>query len=212
MTITLKNQTFLLLPAKAIFWQETATLILADLHLGKGEHFRRNGLAVPRGVQDDNFSRLQELLEEFEPKRVLFLGDLFHSHLNSTVETFAIFLSTHPAVSFELVKGNHDILPPALYDNSQMVIHEPPLTEPPFIFTHYPLEVPDTRLYNLYGHLHPGVQLQGAGKERLKLPCFHFGKTQAVLPAFGAFTGLAVIRPLSDDRVFVVAEDVVLEV
>ena len=169
-------------------------------------------MAVPRGVQDDNFTRLQELLEDFAPDRVLFLGDLFHSHLNDTVETFAVFLSTHPEVSFELVLGNHDILPEALYHNSQLVIHQPPLRESPFIFTHYPLEEPDLELYNFYGHLHPGVQLRGAGKEYLKLPCFSFGKAQAVLPAFGAFTGLSVVKPQLEDRVYVVAEGEVLVV
>lgn len=212
MTITLRHQTLDLHSAKAIFWRETSTLLLADLHLGKGEHFRRNGMAVPRGVEDDNFTRFQELLDEFEPNRVLFLGDLFHSQLNNTVETFAVFLSTHPNVSFELVMGNHDVLPATLYENTQMKIHQPPLREPPFIFTHYPLPAPDTSLYNLYGHLHPGVRLRGAGKEAWKLPCFHFGVAQAVLPAFGAFTGLALISPLPDDRVFVIAEGTVIEV
>ena len=187
-------------------------MLLADLHLGKGEHFSRNGMAVPQGVQDDNFSRLQELLEEFEPDRVLFLGDLFHSHLNDTVETFAVFISTHPEVSFALVMGNHDILPQALYNNSQLAIHQPPLRESPFIFTHFPLAVPDPDFYNFYGHLHPGVKLRGSGKEYLKLPCFHFGPSQAVLPAFGAFTGLALVKPRREDRVFVVVEDEVLEV
>lgn len=207
-----RDQTLLLHPAKAIFWQERATLLIADLHLGKGEHFSKNGMAVPRGVQDDNFSRLQELLEEYDPARVLFLGDLFHSQLNDTVKTFALFLSTHPQVSFELVMGNHDILPAELYDNTQMVIHQPPLREPPFIFTHYPLEEADPALYNFYGHLHPGVQLQGSGKTYIKLPCFHFGRYQAVLPAFGAFTGLAIVKPLPEDRVFVIADEEVLEV
>lgn len=212
MTITHFAQTLTLHPHRAIFWHETSTLLIADLHLGKGEHFRRNGLAVPGGVQTDNFGRLQELLEEFEPARVLFLGDLFHSNLNDTVETFLLFLSTHPEVSFELVLGNHDILPAALYANSPLVVHQPPYEEAPFSFTHYPLEKPHPDLYNFYGHIHPGVALSGAGKEYLKLPCFHFAQRQAVLPAFGAFTGLAIVKPAASDRVFVIAEGEVLNV
>jgi len=212
MTITHKQQTLHLHPDKAIFWEDRSTLLLADLHLGKGEHFSRHGIAVPSGVQVDNFSRLQDLLDEFEPKRVLFLGDLFHSTLNDTMETFAIFLSTFPDVSFELVMGNHDILPQALYDNSLLVIHYPPFRDSPFMFTHYPLDKPDGELYNFYGHIHPGVLLRGAGRQSLRLPCFHFGPEQAVLPAFGAFTGLAIVRPEAGDLVFVIAEGEVLEV
>lgn len=187
-------------------------LLLADLHLGKGEHFNRAGIAVPTGVQVDNFSRLQELLEEYTPARVLFLGDLFHSVMNDTVETFAVFLSTHPDVSFELVLGNHDILPEALYDNSILTVHNPPYEVAPFILTHYPLPEPHPELYNFYGHIHPGAALAGAGKEYIKLPCFHFAYQQAALPAFGAFTGLAIVKPGPLDRVFVVAEGEVLEV
>ena len=212
MTFTHKEQTLSLHAHRAIYWHEKATLLIADLHLGKGEHFRRAGIAVPGGVQVDNFSRLQELLEEYNPVRILFLGDLFHSELNNTVETFAIFLSTHPDVSFELVMGNHDILPEALYDNSQLVIHQPPYHEAPFSFTHYPLEEPHPELYNFYGHIHPGAALYGAGKEYVKLPCFHFANKQAALPAFGAFTGLAIVKPGPLDRVFVIAEGEVFEV
>ena len=212
MTITHLDQTLTLDARHAVYWREADALLLADLHLGKGEHFRRNGIAVPGGVQVDNFSRLQELLETYDPARVLFLGDLFHSELNDTVETFAVFLSTHPGVTFELVLGNHDILPAALYDNSQLVIHRPPYVLPPYVLTHYPLEQPHPEGFNLYGHLHPGAALYGSGKEVIKLPCFHFEPWRAALPAFGAFTGLAIVRPGETDRVFVVVEGTVLEV
>jgi hypothetical protein len=40
----------------------------------------------------------------------------------------------------------------------------------------------------------------------LRLPCFHFGAHCGVLPAFGDFTGMHVVRPEAGDRVFVVAE------
>lgn len=212
MTIDHLEQTLTLDANRAIFWHEKSTLLIADLHLGKQAHFSRAGLAVPSGVQVDNFSRLQELLDEYDPERVLFLGDLFHSELNSTVETFVVFLSTHPGISFELVLGNHDILPEALYDNSQMAIHHPPFHDAPFSFTHYPLEEPHPELYNFYGHIHPGVALYGPGKEYIKLPCFHFAHKQAVLPAFGAFTGLAVVKPGALDRAFVIVEGEVMEV
>lgn len=212
MTIDCCGEILELLPEKAIYWPAAGILLLADLHLGKGAHFRRNGMAVPQGVEDDNFTRLQQLLETHEPERVIFLGDLFHSEENSTVITFALFLSTHPEVRFELVMGNHDILPAALYEHSVLIIHRPPLLIAPFVLTHYPMEeVPDEQ-YNLYGHLHPGVALRGPGRDRLSLPCFHFASRQAVLPAFGAFTGLSLVQPATADRVYVLAEGSILAV
>ena len=73
-----------------------------------------------------------------------------------------------------------------------------------------PADVPG--LYGLAGHTHPCVNLQGRGREHLRLPCFWFRPTHAVLPAFGAFTGMADVEPDEADRVYVVAGDRVLAV
>ncbi len=210
-TILFKGQTLILHPKKGIFWKEQQTLLLADLHLGKAAHFRKQGLAAPAAILHQNFNNFRQLLKDFTPRRVLFLGDLFHSSLNQVWEKFAAFLEEYPNISFELVKGNHDILPEAIYEASVMKIHQPPLIVEPFIFSHYPLKQNTFTQYNFYGHLHPGVVLEGWGKQVMKLPCFFFEETQAVLPAFGAFTGLAIMQPKIVDRVFVVTDKEVLE-
>ena len=49
-------------------------------------------------------------------------------------------------------------------------------------------------------------------RQRLRLPCFYFGERSGVLPAFGAFTGLSMLRPANGDHCFVIAEDQVLAV
>ena len=51
-----------------------------------------------------------------------------------------------------------------------------------------------------------GVLLQGRARQRLRLPCFHFGAQGGVLPAFGAFTGLHLLPRAPGDRLFAVAE------
>jgi hypothetical protein len=51
---------YLLLTQRAIFWQETQTLLIGDLHLGKITHFRKEGIAVPPNAIDNNFKRLNE--------------------------------------------------------------------------------------------------------------------------------------------------------
>lgn len=212
MRINFQGQGLQLHAHKAIYWEEAQSLLIADLHLGKVAHFRKNGLAAPASAAQVNYERLADLIQQFSPQRVLFLGDLFHSRLNYSWEQFCRFLLDFPSISFELIKGNHDILPEAIYQSSALAIHPETLTIPPFILSHYPLEEVPAGLYNFYGHLHPGVVLEGLGKQRLKLPCFHFGAQQGVLPAFGVFTGLSLVRPQADDRVFVVAENEVLEV
>ena len=66
--------------------------------------------------------------------------------------------------------------------------------------------------YVLAGHLHPCVALAARARDRLRLPCFWFGRHTGVLPAFGAFTGMQSIRPAPGDRIFAIADDGVAEV
>jgi len=55
------------------------------------------------------------------------------------------------------------------------------------------------------------VTVTGKGRLKETLPCFCFGPRAALLPAFGSFTGNQVIRPTSEDRIYVVAGDEVIE-
>ena len=87
-------------------------------------------------------------------------------------------------------------------------VADEPVQYGPFAARHYP--VPTPGLYTLAGHLHPGVTIHGRGRQRLKLPCFHFGDAVGVLPAFGSFTGLADVR--EPGRVFAVADGEVIRV
>ena len=58
-SIEINNHNFILHPSGAIFWLEKKTLFLADVHLGKVAHFRKNGIAVPRKLKDCFTKRLQ---------------------------------------------------------------------------------------------------------------------------------------------------------
>lgn len=66
--------------------------------------------------------------------------------------------------------------------------------------------------YEIAGHLHPAVRLEGRGRDRLRLPCFWVRPTQCILPAFGGLTGSGRVRPRSGDRIFVVGDGQVAEV
>lgn len=196
-----------LLPDKALFWPATESLILGDLHLGKATHFGKAGISIPtRKVEADNFSRLEDLLRRYRPKRVFFLGDLFHSSHNSVWADFTTRLRAWPDIQFLLIEGNHDILEGKHYTAAGLQVHDD-WAEAGLLLTHEPLADIPAKQYNISGHIHPGVRLVGKGKQTLRLPCFFFGAKQGILPAFGAFTGLAMMRASKKDRVFVIYED-----
>ncbi|MEM9886627.1 MAG: ligase-associated DNA damage response endonuclease PdeM [Bacteroidota bacterium] len=211
MLLHFKGQQLHLHPHKALFWEEQRALLIADLHLGKAKHFRKSGIAVPADVGNENWDKLIALLLDFQPERVWFLGDLFHSTYNDAWEELKTLMQQFSSIKFTLIKGNHDILKKQKYLEANLeVIDE--LYEAPFWLTHHPQEEVKMGFYNLAGHIHPSVRLEGSGKQRLRLPCFYFGKAQAILPAFGSFTGTARIQAKIGDQVFVVLEDQVLEV
>ncbi|MTI19468.1 ligase-associated DNA damage response endonuclease PdeM, partial [Fulvivirga sp. RKSG066] len=211
-SVRIQNNELVLLPSKAVCWPVKNILLLADLHLGKVNHFRRSGIAAPNNPNQDNLERLITTIQTQKPSRVIFMGDLFHSHYNEEWEVFGQVLKNFPEISFELVMGNHDILSEYQYLKHAMLIHEKPIIIDNLLLSHEPLTDFSDELYNLAGHVHPGVVLRGKGRQGLKLPCFWFGKRQGLLPAFGAFTGLAKQKPERGDKVFVVVENEVFDV
>jgi DNA ligase-associated metallophosphoesterase len=200
-----------LLPQKAVYWEAESTLLLADLHLGKINHFRRSGYPVPPRANDANTTQLIDLLNHFKPNRTLFLGDLFHSHYNQEWEVLGQVVKHFSACSFELILGNHDIMSEVQYQRHQLTVHNE-LRVGNLLLTHEPQEPQQAGCYNLAGHIHPGARLVGGAKQSLTLPCFYFGARQGILPAFGSFTGLYRVPVKRNDLVYVVADGEVVKV
>jgi DNA ligase-associated metallophosphoesterase len=198
-------------PQRAIFWVKHRILFIADMHLGKINHFRKAGIAVPSRANDKNLEELLDLINKTSPARVVCLGDLFHSHYNPEWEVFGELVNHFQGISFELVQGNHDIMSDHQYRRKGVIVHDT-LTIEPFVFTHHPQEDVDAGMYNLAGHLHPGVRMMGKARQAITLPCFYFGKNAGLLPAFGTFTGLARIFPKKKDKVFIIVENKVIAV
>ena len=203
-TVKIKNQAIQLLPQRCIYWPAERTLLLSDVHLGKSSHFRKAGLPVPGTIAFADLGRIGNLIKELCVARVIFLGDLFHSDINREWLLLENFMEDYSSCEFILIKGNHDILPEAVYRQSRLKIVEEEMVIFPFLLTHHP---PETRpvnndLYTLCGHIHPAVLLKGKGNQQQKLACFYFGLHYGILPAFGKFTGFHKIKVSATDSVF----------
>lgn len=208
--VILAGEELILHPLKAIYWPAKKTIFIADFHLGKGAHFRRNGIMVHSGIDLVNLKNLNQLLKNFSVDQVIFLGDLFHSKYNQAWESFEKYVRQHPKIAFHLVMGNHDILPPGLYKASNLILHHESYSLPPFHLSHKPLQQFPAGLFNLAGHIHPGVMLKGVAKQYMRVPCFYFSDNQGIMPAFGEFTGLCILKPKKKDKIFVPIEKTVV--
>jgi DNA ligase-associated metallophosphoesterase len=207
METVIRGQKFVLHPHRAAFWVDESALLIADAHFGKSRHFRKNGLAVPSILDQGDFERLRFLLSYFQPEKVLFLGDLFHSHLNADWQKLRDLIFQFKKVIFQLILGNHDILNDEIYHQSGLITCKEYFSNG-FLLTHHPKKSAEG--YNLAGHIHPGVVLKGNGRQTLRKPCFYFGKNSGLLPAFGNFTGIHPIETYEGDQVFVLLENEII--
>jgi DNA ligase-associated metallophosphoesterase len=203
---TINGQIFTMHPSGALFWKAKNTLLIADVHLGKVTHFRKNGFAIPNEALHKNFEKLLEVADHFQASTILFLGDLFHSIKNSEWDLFEIW-SKECGCELVLIAGNHDIIDAHNYESIGIQVVDFLIIDD-FHLTHHPTEVEG--LFNFSGHVHPGIVLRGLGRGRLKVPCFFQRRQQMILPAFGAFTGLGIIKPQVGDVVFAVTKEEVV--
>ncbi|RRO17759.1 ligase-associated DNA damage response endonuclease PdeM [Flavobacteriaceae bacterium 14752] len=208
MELKLLQNNFVLHHYGSLFWKEQNMLIIADLHLGKIEHFRKHGSAIPDLSNALDYMHLEQNITEFLPQKVVFLGDLFHSVLNKSWSIFQRWIQRQP-VEFTLIVGNHDVIPVSRFQDLGFHI-TPHLDISAFRLTHKPKDTND--LFNICGHIHPGYKLRGRAKQQLNLSCFYQKSNQLILPAYGSFTGNYYIKPEPDEHVYVLSEKNVSQV
>jgi DNA ligase-associated metallophosphoesterase len=197
---------------RCAFWEEEKTLIVSDLHFGKTGHFRKSGIAVPQAVYKEDLQRLVHLLQYFQPRQMIVVGDLFHSHENKELELFRKWRFDLAALPILLVKGNHDILHDQWYRQCEIDVVDDEMQLGRFRFRHDPEDaaVADND-YIFSGHIHPGVRIKGPAKQSLSFPCFYFASNFCVLPAFSRFTGLAMVRPAGNENVFAIVNNHIVQ-
>jgi len=202
----MQQQRFWLSPERMVFWEEEKALIVSDLHFGKTGHFRKSGIPVPQSVYKEDLQRLVSQLQYFQPRQLIVVGDMFHSHANKELDLFKKWRHDFPQLCIRLVMGNHDILQDKWYTELDIETVDQ-LTIKDISFTHdiNDIDAPESQgTYFFSGHIHPGVHIRGGGKQSLHFPCFYFSPSYCVLPAFSRFTGLATIRPAAGDKVFAI--------
>ncbi|MEP6986255.1 MAG: ligase-associated DNA damage response endonuclease PdeM [Chloroflexota bacterium] len=211
--IEIQGEQLHLLPERAIYWERTKTLFVADVHLGKAATFRAHRIPMPEGSMSADLARLTKAIERTQVNKLIILGDLFHAAKGRdehTHDLFGAWRNQHANLELILVRGNHDHKAGDPLEKWNIRCVDGPTAGPHFVLSHSPIE--PTEGYALAGHLHPAVQLEGQAHQTIKLPCFWFTKHCGILPAFGSFIDHAIVRPEVGDKIFVVTENQVLAV
>jgi uncharacterized protein len=210
--VSVKNQSLCLSSDRSIYWENEKALIVSDLHFGKTGHFRKAGIAVPQSVFKEDIQRLVALIQYFNPASLIVVGDMFHSYANKELELFSKWRQDFSALQIWLVKGNHDILKASWYKQTGIEVFDSTLTVSGFCFQHDPADCGDLPSYVFSGHIHPGITLNGIGKQSLRFPCFYFTDTYCVLPAFSRFTGTVNVHPSDDDLTYAIVNNSLVRV
>jgi DNA ligase-associated metallophosphoesterase len=213
--VCLRGVPLQLLSGRGVFWPAGHTLFVADLHLGKDNTFRRNGLAVPRGVTSGTLGLVGRLIEHSEATRLVLLGDLFHDRASlgaKVCESVDRFRAAHRQLEIKLVRGNHDAKLAGLPADWEIEILEEDSRMGPFRLRHHPAKSGGEDEIVLAGHVHPAFRLQSGSDSVGRLPCFWYAEGCLVLPAIGEFTGSFTVRRRRGERIWVAVEESVLEV
>jgi hypothetical protein len=194
--LTLIGHRLHLLPSGAALWSDAATLVVADLHLGKSERrARRWGALLPPYDTAETLARLDAVLSMARPATVVCLGDSFDdtAAAGTLDEDVRLWLARMMAGrQWVWVAGNHDPAPVSVGGTSLAEYRAGGL-----VFRH--IARSDTAAGEVSGHYHPKLRLPvaGAGPAR---PVFLGDGRRLILPAFGAFTGgLSALDPAISD-------------
>lgn len=184
-----------LLGDRALLWPARSRLLIADLHLGKADTFRRAGIALPSGGTAHDLERLSALIARTRARSLWVLGDLLHGAIDTRRwrEQWNIWRAAHAALDVAVLAGNHDRALASAGLDARLLGDA--VDEPPFAFRHAPEQHP--MLHVVCGHLHPVSALPGV---RRRWPVFWLREGLTVLPAFSQFTGGMMVDTAQSGR------------
>lgn len=172
---------------KVAYIPASRTLLVADMHFEKGSYLREVGRSVlPAFDTQDTIARLQAIVSDYKPARIIALGDSFHDidaderlapdaaqHLNALNTTDCKFI---------WILGNHDPDIPKVVLGSR----EDHVQTDGFLLTHHPYD-PESGI-NICGHYHPKAKISSRAGS-VTAPCFAISEDRIIMPSFGTFTG-----------------------
>lgn len=183
--ITFAGHSMVLNGHGVLYWPDQGLLVASDLHLEKGTFLAQRGSTLPPYDTLDTLERLERSIADYEPRRLLLLGDSFHDceAWERLDEGLRVRLTRVAGRANECiwVEGNHDvglrIAPFAFVDAAEFE---------GVLFSHH--YNPDYAGAQMIGHYHPCTTIFLSGR-RLRGKCFLQAEQLMIMPAFGTYTG-----------------------
>lgn len=185
--ILLGGQELWLSSRRCLWWPLTKTLVVADLHLGKGIDFSKVGSLLPPYDVIDTLKRLKDIIKITHADRVICLGDNFHRTYSFQMlqrwEQKSIKELVSLVTEWVWITGNHDpdlpsMLPGIKFDH---------MNDHSLGFNHQLNPNNDSHV-QIIGHFHPKYTTT-IQRHRISKPCFAWNHATLIMPSFGSYTG-----------------------
>ena len=181
------GENLILDPRKAMIWPSEESIFISDTHFGKSSIFRKHGLQIPEGSDEEMLISISNLIQDYQIKRLFILGDFVHGALpegDMFFELFNTWRRAHNHISVVLIRGNHDVDLQALCLNRLEVYDRYMVQSAELVHD------PASATKNVYvsGHVHPFLKFKSS-QESVRMPIFWCSSKMLILPAFGLFTG-----------------------
>lgn len=187
------NQHRMLIDGRGVlYWPRHDMLVFSDLHFEKGSFLTQFAHPLPRFDTTDTIKRMANIIEEYEPKQLICLGDSFHdmnagkrmqaddigaiNELVSGVDKWVWVLGNHDP---EVPQALHGMRAPYFKLNNILFVHEPE-TLGVEKFTDCEAQV--------IGHFHP-KSTHKLKERKVTGKSFLLGNNLMIMPAFGKYTG-----------------------
>lgn len=185
LAINFAGEQVLLDPAGIMFIKSIGVLIVSDLHLEKGSSYARRGQFLPPYDTAATLERLLVLIDKYNPKTIISLGDSFHDDDASQRLDDTALEAIHAMANgrdMVWVTGNHDPSAPShLPGNSVTEIGLGNMT-----LRHIASKAETS--FEISGHYHPCASIRVRGK-RVRRACFACDGQRLIMPSFGVLTG-----------------------
>ncbi|WP_231554229.1 metallophosphoesterase [Halobellus rufus] len=187
--------------SRSIYLRGADALVLADLHVGRGE---ASNVTLPVGERRDLTSRLDALLDATRPATTVFAGDVLHRFgpvSERSRETVAALRDCCADAGSDpvFVRGNHDTALDTVCDDVRecYVVGGEPKT----VVCHGHEEPPVAADRYVIGHDHPAIEIEGRRRPcALVAPDAHRGADVVMVPAFSRLApGVEINDARADD-------------
>jgi putative SbcD/Mre11-related phosphoesterase len=169
----------------ALFHEGEKWLALADLHFGFELSQRIAGNLFPLWGMQSIETRLRELLRDYQPLKLILVGDLVHDK-SGAHEFFSLITRLREQTDVILIGGNHDIAINRASSNSassRLDLVDSFATDR-YEFHHGNCERKRNGRIQIIGHFHPAATLRDGAGLRLKFPALVQETNCWILPAF----------------------------